>query len=79
MRATVSVHWLVVAACWILGTAVAVLDAVMRHRFGPLAYVFVAAGATLYIVERVERLSADWLQAYRAGREVSQLRSTKSR
>ena len=79
MRATVSVsvHVLVIAACWLAGVGVAVADAVSDRTFGALSHVFVAAGATLYLADRVERLAAGWLQAYQAGREVTRLRSSR--
>lgn len=79
MRGTVSIQTLVVAVCWLLGAAAAVADVFSDRTFGALSHVFVAAGATLLIVGRLERMAGGWVAAYEAGRGVSRLRSTESR
>ena len=79
MRPTVSVHVLVVVACWIIGGAIAVIDAVSDRTLGALAHLFIAAGATLFIVGRLEKMASGWVAAYEAGREVTRLRSTSKR
>lgn len=74
MHESVTVQSLVVAACWVVGGVVAVGDVVCSAPLGALSLVFIAAGSTLYMKDRVERLLAAWVTAYEAGREVAQLR-----
>lgn len=74
MHQSVTVHSLVVTACWVIGGVVAAVDIVCAAPLGALSLVFIAAGSTLYMKDRVERLLAAWVTAYEAGREVAQLR-----
>lgn len=69
---------MVVVACWVIGATVAVIDAISDRTLGAVAHFFIAAGATLFIVARIERVSEGWLRAYEAGRQVSRIRSESS-
>lgn len=76
--ATVTVHTLIVAACWSIGILLAVLNVVSAQKLGPLSVVFIVLGATLYIKVRIDAATAAWLAAYHVGREVATLRPPRS-
>jgi len=67
---TVTIHSLIVAACWIAGLAFAVVDVIYVPDWAALSTAFLILAATLTVKRRVDKYAADWATAYEAGREV---------
>lgn len=67
---TISVHTMIVAACWFAGLAFAVIDVVFVPDWAALSTAFLVVAATMTVKRRVDRYAADWATAYEAGREV---------
>lgn len=77
MSATVTIHNIIVVACWLIGVSLALADVVYEPHLAAPAIAFIGAGATLYLKGRLDALAGDWLKAYEAGREVSRIRASR--
>lgn len=77
MSSTITVHNLIVSICWVLGIGLAIADVFFPPALAAPSIAFVGIAVTLFIKGRLDRLGAEWVTAYEAGREVARLRQTR--
>jgi hypothetical protein len=74
MICTITWNGLAIAACWLIGTAIAVADIFYGPNLAALAAVFVSIAAVRSIKGYVDGHAGSWTTAYEIGKETHKVR-----